>query len=146
MEYGYCQKQRKVYASFDAIKDKKFPLTFREMSTQADETTHAYKIRFTLPTIKDYIILPGMTATVVADSVPTADKQSKNEIFWMKLEKKPKPTKHNAFISILFLYYNNHTSLNTGKQQGKQLTFHDHNYVVTLVVQGYSPGISLYLF
>ena len=67
------ENKRKIYATFDAIKDKKFELTFRAVSAQADETTHAYKIRFSLPPIEDYTILPGMTATVVADSVPTDD-------------------------------------------------------------------------
>lgn len=67
------EKQRQIHATFDAIKDKKFPLTFREVSAQADETTHAYKIRLSLPPIENYTILPGMTATVVADNVSTAD-------------------------------------------------------------------------
>jgi len=64
------EERRQIHATFDAIKDKKFPLTFREVSAQADETTHAYKIRLSLPPIEDYTILPGMTATVVADRVP----------------------------------------------------------------------------
>ena len=66
-------EQRKIHATFDAIKDKKFPLIFREVSAQADETTHAYKIRFSLPPIENYTILPGMTATVVADKAPGVD-------------------------------------------------------------------------
>ena len=74
------QKQRKVYASFDAIKGKSFPLIFRGISAQADEVTQTYKIRFALPAIENYTILPGMTATVVADSAPTAENQSKTEI------------------------------------------------------------------
>lgn len=75
------QKNRLINARFDAIKGKEFPLTFREISTQADETTHAYKLRFALPVIENYTILPGMTATVVADSVPTDNQDdSKNEI------------------------------------------------------------------
>jgi RND family efflux transporter MFP subunit len=66
-------EQRKIHATFDAIKDKKFPVIFREVSAQADETTHAYKIRFSLPPIENYTILPGMTATVVADKVAGVD-------------------------------------------------------------------------
>ena len=66
-------QERQIHATFDAIKDKKFPLIFREVSAQADETTHAYKIRFSLPPIDNYTILPGMTATVVADKVPGVD-------------------------------------------------------------------------
>jgi len=64
---------RNIHATFDAIKDKEFPLTFREVSAQADERTHAYKIRLSLPAIENYTILPGMTATVAVDSVKTAD-------------------------------------------------------------------------
>ena len=67
------QDQREIHASFDAIKDKKFPLKFREVSAQADETTHAYKVRLSLPPIENYTILPGMTATVVAESVAGID-------------------------------------------------------------------------
>lgn len=74
------QEQRKIYASFDAIQGKRFSLVFLGISAQADEATQAYKVRFALPAIEDYIILPGMTATVVADSLPTAENQSKNEI------------------------------------------------------------------
>lgn len=66
-------EQRKIHATFDAIKDKKFPLIFREVSAQADETTHAYKVRFSLPPIENYTILPGMTATVVADKISGTD-------------------------------------------------------------------------
>ena len=65
--------QRKIYASFNAIKDKNFPLKFREVSAQADKTTHAYKVRFSLPPIESYTILPGMTATVVAESATGID-------------------------------------------------------------------------
>jgi len=67
------KSQRKIHASFDAIKNKTFPLKFREVSAQADETTHAYKIKFSLPPIENYTILPGMTATVVAESAPVTD-------------------------------------------------------------------------
>jgi len=74
-------QQRKIHASFDAIKNKTFPLTVREVSAQADEKTHAYKVRLSLPNIKNYSILPGMTATVVADKVHTTEDESvRNEI------------------------------------------------------------------
>ena len=74
------QEQRKVYASFDSVQGKRFPLKFLGISAQADEATQVYKIRFALPAIEDYTILPGMTATVVADSAPTAENHSSNEI------------------------------------------------------------------
>jgi RND family efflux transporter MFP subunit len=72
---------RNIFATFDAIKDKKFLLKFREVSAQADETTHAYKIRLSLPMIENYTILPGMTATVAVDNVKTSDaRQDGNDI------------------------------------------------------------------
>lgn len=75
------EAKRNIRARFDAIKDKQFALTFRQISTQADETTHTYKVRLALPKIDDYTILPGMTATVVADRVPGEDiHKNKNEI------------------------------------------------------------------
>lgn len=74
-------EQHQIYATFDAIKDKKFPLSFHEVSAQADEITHAFKIRFRLPPIKNYTILAGMTATVVVDKAPgVAGSGDKSEI------------------------------------------------------------------
>ena len=70
------QQPRDIYASFDAIKGEKFPLIFREISTQADETTHAYKVKLGLPRIEKYTILPGMTATVFANKVRTDTNQA----------------------------------------------------------------------
>lgn len=69
------QEKQKIYASFDAIKGVRFPLTYREISTQADENTQAYKVRLALSEIENYIILPGMTATVSAE-----DNLGKNKI------------------------------------------------------------------
>ena len=74
------KQKRTVHASFDAIEDVKFPLIFREISAQADEVTHAYKIRFSLPLIENYTILPGMTATVVADKVSTVNGNDTSQI------------------------------------------------------------------
>ncbi len=70
------KSEHEIFASFDAIKDKSFPLKLREVSAQADDTTHTYKIRFSLPTIKNYTILPGMTATVIANYVPPTDAET----------------------------------------------------------------------
>ncbi len=73
------QQPRDIYASFDAIKGEKFPLIFREISTQADEATHAYKVKLGLPVIDNYTILPGMTVTVFANKVRTGN-DDKSEI------------------------------------------------------------------
>lgn len=74
------QTSREIYAVFEAIKDKQFPLTVREVSTQADENTRAYKVRLRMPPVEDYVILPGMTATVIADEVSNITNDSENNI------------------------------------------------------------------
>jgi len=58
---------RKIYARFNAIKGKEFPLTIKEVSTQADEQTQTYRVTLTMQPPENYRILPGMSATVVAD-------------------------------------------------------------------------------
>ncbi|VAW54825.1 Probable Co/Zn/Cd efflux system membrane fusion protein [hydrothermal vent metagenome] len=62
---------RDLYAKFDKIKNEKFPLKFSEASTKADPNTKTFKITLTMNASKDYNILPGMTATVVAELFPT---------------------------------------------------------------------------
>ena len=54
----------KVTASFESIPDAEFSLTFKEISTQADEITKTYQVVFTMPGSTDYTILPGMSARV----------------------------------------------------------------------------------
>ncbi len=58
-------------ATFDKIKDQKFPLKFSEASTKADPNTKTFKITLKMDASKDYNILPGMTATVVAELFPS---------------------------------------------------------------------------
>ena len=53
-----------AFASFDAIKDVRFPITFHEVTTEADEVTRNYEVTFTMPAPTDHTILPGMSAKV----------------------------------------------------------------------------------
>lgn len=53
-----------VNAIFDQIPRQQFPLSLKEVSTQADENTNTYEITFTMPAISDFNILPGMSVTV----------------------------------------------------------------------------------
>ncbi len=53
-----------VEARFDAIAGKTFPLTLKEVSTQADDKTNTFEVTFTMDNILDYNILPGMSVTV----------------------------------------------------------------------------------
>jgi len=59
--------QRKLYAMFEAIAGEKFPLTFKEAATQADEKSQTFEVTFAMPAPKDHIILPGMTAMVAVE-------------------------------------------------------------------------------
>ena len=53
--------------TFEGKPDQPFPLTLREISTRADPKTQTYEATFNLPAPKDFIVLPGMTATVSID-------------------------------------------------------------------------------
>lgn len=57
----------KVTASFTDIPGKTFPLTFREISTRADEQTQTFQVTYSMPELENALILPGMTATVTVD-------------------------------------------------------------------------------
>ena len=54
----------KVSAFFASIPDQTFDLTFKEISTQADDVTKTYQVVFTMPAPTTNLILPGMTARV----------------------------------------------------------------------------------
>jgi len=56
-----------VFASFQSQKEKEYPLTFKEISTKANEQTQTFAITYTLPKPDNLILLPGMTASVRVD-------------------------------------------------------------------------------
>jgi len=56
-----------AYAAFEGKPDQRFPLTLREVSTRADPKTQTFEVTFNMPAPKDFIVLPGMTATVTVD-------------------------------------------------------------------------------
>ena len=62
--------QRELYATFDNIKNKRFPLKFREASTKADPSTKTFEVTLTMDSSQDYNILPGMNGTVFAHMLP----------------------------------------------------------------------------
>ena len=53
------------FATFEYLPGKKYPVTLKEFSTDADPDTQTYEISFLLPAPDDEKILPGMTATVM---------------------------------------------------------------------------------
>lgn len=56
-----------VTASFDSQPGQTFDLSLREIATRADAKTQTFEVTYTLPAPEDFIVLPGMTATVTAD-------------------------------------------------------------------------------
>jgi len=66
-------KPPKLTAKFDAIKGVVFPLTFKEVSTQADDVSKAYEVTLTMQAPTDHTILPGMTASVTAEQLLTTE-------------------------------------------------------------------------
>ena len=63
--------KREMYAVFNQIKDVKFPLTTKEVSTTADPNTRTFQATLKMEHPKNYNVLPGMTATVFAEVLPT---------------------------------------------------------------------------
>ena len=59
--------KREMYAVFDQIKNKQFPLTLKEVSTTADVNTRTFEATLKMAHPEEYNILPGMTATVFAE-------------------------------------------------------------------------------
>jgi len=56
-----------VFASFDTVPGKRYPLMLKEVSTRADPQTQTFEATYTMPAPKELTVLPGMTATVTAD-------------------------------------------------------------------------------
>lgn len=54
-------------ATFEGNPDHPFPLTFREIATRADASTQTFEVTFNMPAPQDFIVLPGMTATVTVE-------------------------------------------------------------------------------
>lgn len=61
------QANRKMYAVFDQIQDRQFPLQLKEVSTTADVDTRTFSVTLKMQNPENYNILPGMTATVFAE-------------------------------------------------------------------------------
>ncbi|MCJ8294392.1 MAG: efflux RND transporter periplasmic adaptor subunit [Colwellia sp.] len=65
-----------VSAKFNSIDKQLFPLTFSEVATLADEYSKTYEVTFTMKSPQDYVILPGMTASVSANLSLSRSSQS----------------------------------------------------------------------
>ena len=59
----------KVYATFATAPGKRYPLTVKEFSTQADPRTQAYQVTLLMPQPREINVLPGMTANVIGTTL-----------------------------------------------------------------------------
>lgn len=68
---------RRLVVRFDALPDTTYPVTVKEFAAEADPQTQTYPVTVTMPAPSDANILPGMTATLIAqpgqaDGAPAA--------------------------------------------------------------------------
>ncbi|RUM90277.1 MAG: efflux RND transporter periplasmic adaptor subunit [Thermodesulfatator sp.] len=70
------QDGREIYATFESIPGKKFPLSVKEYSTEADPATQTYQVVLITDQPHEANILPGMTATVTMVYSPENNKGS----------------------------------------------------------------------
>ncbi|MBL3588768.1 MAG: efflux RND transporter periplasmic adaptor subunit [gamma proteobacterium endosymbiont of Lamellibrachia anaximandri] len=61
------------FVHFDAIAEQRFPLKLKEAATSADEENQTYEVTFTMPRVKGYTILPGMSAVVIIETESRAE-------------------------------------------------------------------------
>jgi RND family efflux transporter MFP subunit len=52
---------------FDSYPDHSYPATIKEWDTRADSATNSFKVVFSMPTPKEFNVMSGMTANVLAD-------------------------------------------------------------------------------
>jgi len=62
-----------VTAAFDSRPGEEFELTLREVAIRADPATQTFEVTFTMPAPQDFLVFPGMTATVTADFIGVTD-------------------------------------------------------------------------
>ena len=60
------ENNHEMYATFDGIDERKYPLTFKEISTRADEQTQTYRVKFVMQPPASINVLPGMSTNVFA--------------------------------------------------------------------------------
>ena len=60
------EEDQDVFAIFDGNQSRRYPLTFKEVSTRADEKTQTYSVKFVMDVPRDINLLPGMSAKVFA--------------------------------------------------------------------------------
>ena len=62
-----AEEKKGVDVKFDQFPDKKYKAFAKEFDTEADPKTQAYRVLVTMKMPKDIKVLPGMTASIIAD-------------------------------------------------------------------------------
>jgi RND family efflux transporter MFP subunit len=63
----YERQPRSVQVRFGSTSDRTYLAEYKEHETNADPATLTFKVTFSLPAPADLNVLPGMSATVIAD-------------------------------------------------------------------------------
>ena len=63
-----------AFVQFDALPDLRIPVRFKEISTESDPRTQTFQVVFAMAPPGNLLILPGMTATLVAERGAIAEK------------------------------------------------------------------------
>lgn len=69
-------KGRRYFVVFDSLAGKEFDVKFDEFTAQADEKTQTFTATFSMPSQEGFIILPGMSVTLVIEG---GDKKLENK-------------------------------------------------------------------
>jgi RND family efflux transporter MFP subunit len=67
---GAVRDRIRIFATFENLPGREFPMSFKEVATKADAKTQTFEVTYTMEQLADATILPGMTATVTADFSP----------------------------------------------------------------------------
>jgi len=118
-----------VNATFEAIPGKKYPLTVKEYSTQADQATQTYQVVLMMDQPKEAEILPGMTGMVEAQlsgdaesailipAIAVLNGPGDDTFIWL-LEKDQK-TVHKQLVSVGRLEGSKNIIINDGLKGGE---------------------------
>ena len=98
--FGIKRKRhtRGKHARFDAIKDRQFPLTFKEFSTRAADDSQTFTATFTMDVPDQYNVLPGMTAMVVIG--PGKGREKQQPIFILPIAVLEDQNGHFVYLAV----------------------------------------------
>ena len=60
-------KSRRHFVVFDALPKQTFDVKFEEFTSKADDRTQTFTATFSMPTHEEFVILPGMSVTLVIE-------------------------------------------------------------------------------